>query len=62
MVLQDLGLELSTEKLVKPTSCITFLGIEIDSSKMIVRLPDDKLKNIRQVVGEFLAGLLKFTN
>lgn len=53
-LLEDLGFKLSIEKLIKPTTCITFLGIEIDSKNMCVRLPLDKLDNIRTIVGQFL--------
>ena len=43
----DLGFQLSTENLVPPTTCLTYLGIEIDAVSMTVSIPEDKLVNIR---------------
>ena len=40
---QFLGVPVAEDKLVGPTTCITYLGIEIDSSQHCIRLPDDKL-------------------
>ena len=38
----DLGLSLHPDKLEGPTTCLTMLGIELDSSKFKVRLPQEK--------------------
>ena len=41
-VFQKLGIPLAPEKIVYPTTQLTFLGIEIDSIKMELRLPEEK--------------------
>ena len=50
----DIGLLLSPEKLVPPTQCLTFLGMGIDSVKMIIVVPQDKkcdiLQHLRRVL------------
>jgi len=38
------------EKVECPSSVITFLGIEIDSEAMILRLPEDKLRSLKALV------------
>ena len=35
-------------KVVDPTTCITFLGVELDSVAMTLRLPDEKLLTLKQ--------------
>lgn len=53
-LLHNLGFELAKDKLEAPTTCITFLGIQIDSIRMELSLPNDKLQNIQNVVNQFL--------
>jgi len=44
----DLGVPLATEKVEGPSTQLTFLvGILLDTSRMEIRLPDDKLQPIR---------------
>ena len=45
---KELGIPLAMEKLEGPSTTLTFLGVEIDTAKMEIRLPDDKLQRIRQ--------------
>jgi len=45
---EELGVPLAMEKLEGPSTAITFLGIEIDTSRMEIRLPKEKLDRIRQ--------------
>lgn len=45
---------IAQEKCVRPSTCLTFLGIEIDMAKMELRLPEDKLTQVREVVTEWL--------
>lgn len=51
---EDIGVPIAPDKTVEPTRVITFLGFEIDSIAMELRLPLDKLKtcklNIASVV------------
>ena len=42
-VLRKLGFHINWQKVTDPSTRIIFLGIEIDSSNMCLRLPDDKL-------------------
>ncbi len=36
-----------------PSTCLTIYGIEIDSTLMMSRLPEDKVVKIRQLLGSF---------
>ena len=48
-----LGVPLAMEKLDGPTPVITFLGIEIDTIKQELRLPEDKLTRLLSLVSEW---------
>ena len=52
----DIGLPLSPEKLVPPTQCLTFLGMGIDSVKMIIIVPQDKKLDILKHLKRLLAA------
>ena len=41
-----IGIPLAPDKVEGPTTCLTFLGIELDSVQMIARLPADKLAEL----------------
>ena len=43
-----LGVPLEPSKLVRPVTCLTFLGIKIDTIALQIRLPEDKLINFRR--------------
>ena len=45
-----LGVPLAPEKLVGPTRQLTFLGIEIDSESLQLRLPQDKLEKLKLLI------------
>ena len=47
--LGNLGDPLAIEKLEGPATCLTFLGIVIDTILQELRLPEDKLKRCREV-------------
>ena len=47
-LLRKLGFQINWNKVVDPTTKITFLGIEIDSFEMCLHLPEEKLKQIRE--------------
>ena len=51
---EELGIPLALEKLEGPTTTLTFLGIEIDTTRMEIRLPDSKLQRIRQELATWL--------
>ena len=45
-LLQDLGLEISTNKLVAPSTAVVCLGILVDSVNQTISIPDKKLCEI----------------
>ena len=47
-LLRKLGFSIHWGKVVDPTTKITFLGIELDSVEMMLRLPDEKLQSFTQ--------------
>jgi hypothetical protein len=53
-VAKTLGVPIKDEKSVPPTTCIIFLGLELDSLQMEIRLPEEKLRKIRALLQEFL--------
>ena len=46
----ELGVPLATEKLEGPATCITFLGIEVNSAAGVLRLPQDKVKIMQEAL------------
>ena len=50
---EELGVPIKPEKTQSPSTCITIYGIEIDSTKMIARLPEDKISKITSLLQEF---------
>ena len=52
-LLHYLRFNVSWRKVVSPTQRITFLGIELDSSTMSLRLPEDKLNRLIDLVNIF---------
>jgi hypothetical protein len=48
-----LGIPLAIEKVEGPSTCLPFLGIEIDSIAQELRLPADKLIRLRALLGEW---------
>ena len=53
-LLRKLGFAIHWGKVVDPTTKITFLGIELDSMSMSMRLPSDKLDSLNQELKDFL--------
>ena len=53
-VCNDLGVPLALEKVEGPTTCLTFLGITLDTYKMEIRLPEEKLIRIRHEIRGWL--------
>ena len=54
-VFQELGVPVAPGKLEGPATCLTFLGIEIDTSLLEVRLPAEKLHSLQVMVESFAA-------
>ncbi len=42
----------------KPTTLLSFLGIEVDTSRMTLRLPKEKIKEIRSPIAEWMWYML----
>ncbi|CAG2238307.1 unnamed protein product [Mytilus edulis] len=53
-ICSDWGVPLAEDKTVQPTEILTFLGIEFDTLKMEMRLPGEKLTNLKQTLQLFL--------
>ena len=45
-----LGIPLEPVKLEGPTTCLTYLGIEVDTDAMQLRLPPEKLSKLRSLL------------
>ena len=50
---RELGIPLAPHKTVGPTTCLVFLGIEIDTIAMELRLPQDKLRKLQELLQEW---------
>ena len=53
-VCSDLGIPLALEMVEGPSHSLTFLGITLDTQRMVARLPEDKLKRIRSLIATWL--------
>ena len=51
---KHLGVPLAQEKSEGTTSCLTFLGIEVNTEQMQLHLPAEKLQRVRSLIKEFL--------
>ena len=49
-VCKKLGVPLAANKSVGPTSCLVFLGLEIDSIRQTVSIPSDKLEKVTEKI------------
>ena len=56
-MLADLRVPVALNKLEGPDTTVTFLGIVIDTARMELRLPLDKLTRLRRLVASWLAKL-----
>ena len=48
--LRKLGFHVAFSKLIYPSTCVTYLGIEIDSVEMELRLPDGKIDKLKALL------------
>ena len=51
----QLGVPLALEKVEGPATCLTFLGISIDSRSMLTSLPNEKLERIRNEISVWIS-------
>lgn len=49
-ICHDLGVPLAEDKTVGPTTCLTFLGLEIDTIEMLVRVPYPKCVELQNLL------------
>jgi len=47
---KDTGLSIEYTKTIGPVSTITFLGMELDTEAGVIRLPQDKLCNLQELL------------
>ena len=52
-ICQRLGLPVAQEKLEGPSSCLVFLGFELDSRDLVVQLPQQKLTELKALIGQW---------
>ena len=50
---QELGVPIAEDKSVGPTTCLTYLGIEIDTVAMTICLPEAKLEQVKAIVAQW---------
>jgi len=50
----ELGVPVATAKTVDPTTCLTFLGMEVDTDRLELCLPQEKLQRVKQMVQEWM--------
>lgn len=58
-LIQDLGIPLAPEKTAGPVQVITFLGIELDSHRMEIRLPEEKRKSCLELLDKILSRAME---
>lgn len=49
----NIGIPIKIEKTFQPSTCMVFLGLELDSEQMEIRLPVDKMIKIKSLLAEF---------
>lgn len=49
----ELGVPIAEHKRDGPTTCLTYLGIEVDTKASQLRLPQEKLRRLRALLGEW---------
>ena len=52
-LLKDLGFQISARKLVPPTQCLTFLGVQLDTVRQEMSLPEAKLEELQALISQF---------
>jgi len=50
---KELGLSFQPKKTIRLTTCLEFLGLELDSAAMEACLPQEKLHCLRETLGEW---------
>ena len=50
---KELGIPVAAHKCTGPTTCLVFLGILIDTVKMEISLPKEKLERLKRILGDW---------
>lgn len=58
---ESLGVPIAQEKVEGPATCLKFLGLEVDTVAMEVRLPTDKINGLLSVINDVLNNKSKIT-
>lgn len=51
--IRHLGFHIAWRKVASPATCVTYLGVEIDTSRMELRLPMEKVNKFKRFVSRF---------
>ena len=54
-ILRSLGFHVAYDKVSPPSTCTTYLGVEIDSVTMELRLPQIKLERLRNLLEKYVS-------
>ena len=54
-LIPSLGMEVNWDKVVKPTTCLPFLGVSLDCVHRTMSLPEEKLADIKMSVKKWLS-------
>ena len=54
-VCKELGVPIATEKSIDPTTVMVFLGLEIDTNEMPIRVPSHKIEELTALLQDFLS-------
>ena len=49
-ICRNIGVPLNNDKTVQPTTCLIFLGLEIDTVKMQIRIPQNKVRELANLL------------
>jgi len=50
---EELGIPVAQDKLEEPVACLLFLGFALDIMTMEVRLPQQKLRDLKQLLNQW---------
>ena len=50
----ELGIPTASEKTQSPTTCLTYLGYELDTVRMQIRIPTEKVLQVLETVNNAL--------
>jgi hypothetical protein len=57
IVCQDLGVPIAVDKTVYPTEVLVFLGLELDTINMVVRIPLEKIQELKELIASISSAV-----